>query len=204
VNRAAAERKVRDSDLITSEKAVMLCLLSRSNNHDCIVPTWRTPTESQLAADASVSLSRLKDLLRHLARHRWLAVKSGRGRPRLDPKADTKSRKNSYHCLPAEPLPCGPDCPGIDRKRTQKKGAPAHPMTQKKGAPAHPEKGAPMSEFSQVSPENAPRESPRGMGAGGTAAALCAVCHIPMHPAVAAGGFRTHPCCDPTEVRRLP
>lgn len=40
-------------------------------------------------------------------------------------------------------------------------------------------------------------------GEGGQRAALCAVCRTPMHPVLPANGYRTHPCCDPSEVSPL-
>lgn len=193
-----AERTVRDSALSAAEKLVMLSLLSRAENEDCTLPARYTPTERQLAGNASLSLLRVKDVLRHLRRHGWLDVRPGRGRPPLDKRKKTLSRRSFYILFPGSaPEPCGPDCPGIDRKRTAKKDAPAHPITQKKDAPAHPVKDASASEFSQVNGTNALKG--RDEGGMREGAPDCAVCGTPMDPVLPAAGYRTHPCCDPDE-----
>jgi DNA-binding MarR family transcriptional regulator len=68
-----------------SERIVFLILLERSDNADCSVPTFLTPSLRQLADAAGYSVSTTTEALTHLEKHRWIArtrSKGGQGRKR--------------------------------------------------------------------------------------------------------------------------
>lgn len=63
-----------------SERIVFLILLERSDNADCSVPAFMTPSLAQLADATGYSVSATKEALTHLGRHGWVARTRGGGR----------------------------------------------------------------------------------------------------------------------------
>jgi hypothetical protein len=97
VKRSDVERKVAESNLAMAEKLTMMMLARRADNDTGIVPDWYTPTQAQLAAEVTVSVRWLRELLGHLERHGWVKVASGRGR----------GHKSAYSLIPgADPGIC--------------------------------------------------------------------------------------------------
>jgi hypothetical protein len=82
-----------------SEKIVWLVLLERSDNADCTVPAFMTPSLAQLADTVGYSISTTAEALAHLERHGWVCrdrSKGGRG------------HKTGYRLAAGDT--CGPAC----------------------------------------------------------------------------------------------
>src|SRR5438046_1316600 len=65
-----------------SERIVFLILLERSDNTTCSVPSFMTPSLTQLADAARYSNSATAEALTHLERHGWVTGARGGGRGR--------------------------------------------------------------------------------------------------------------------------
>jgi hypothetical protein len=63
-----------------SERIVFLILLERSDNADCTIPAFMTPSLAQLADATGYSMSATKEAIVHLERHGWLTRTRGGGR----------------------------------------------------------------------------------------------------------------------------
>lgn len=138
----------------------MMMLLRRSNNDDCSLPVWATPTERQLSREVLVNERDLKRHLRHLEAHGWLEVpegQHGRGRPPLNKQQPTASRRNAYVLMPRTPERCAAPCPGV-RKRANKRGGTPPVREAEMVGQTPPEKVGTELSFPQVSEGGPPRD----------------------------------------------
>jgi hypothetical protein len=139
VNRGSAERAVAESGLSMAETLTMMMLLRRAHNDTLEVPSWRTPSLPQLAAEVRVTARWQRSLLTHLGRHSWVKVVPGRGR----------GHKSTYALLPTgvagDPCSC------------RKRGTGKPPLRTEKGNWEVPEKGNSANGKPQVTPVIAPR-----------------------------------------------
>ena len=62
-----------------SERIAFLTLLERSDNNDCTVPVWMTPSLARLAWMTGYTESAICEALNHLEKHGWLARSRSRG-----------------------------------------------------------------------------------------------------------------------------
>jgi DNA-binding MarR family transcriptional regulator len=90
-----------------SERAVFFALLERSDNGDCSIPAYMTPSLVQLAEAACCSKSTAAAALDHLEWCRWVERKRTRG---------GRSQKTAYQLI--DGLPCAPNC----EKRLPRRG----------------------------------------------------------------------------------
>lgn len=117
-----------------SERSVMMMLLRRSNNADCAIPVWNTPTIAGLAREIPVTERRLRRILAHLVMHGWLDYTPGT--PGRQPARQYGKGKGRFLLVPRVPGECRSPCEGVlsGRKRGRtspdKKGAPVHEKTQ--------------------------------------------------------------------------
>lgn len=77
-----------------SERIVFLILLERSDNADCSVPGWRTPSLDQLADETRYTISATKEALAHLEKHGWLIRQRSAG---------GRGRKSAYQLSAGQP-----------------------------------------------------------------------------------------------------
>jgi DNA-binding MarR family transcriptional regulator len=82
-----------------SERAVFYALLERSDNADCTVPAYMTPSLEQLAEAVCCSKSTAAAALDHLDHHGWVVRKRSKG---------GRSHKTTYQLT--EGVPCYPEC----------------------------------------------------------------------------------------------
>jgi Helix-turn-helix domain len=90
-----------------SERAVFHVLLERSDNGDCMVPDYMTPSLVQLAEACCCSKSTAALALSHLERHGWLTRKRSKG---------GQGHKTAYRL--GDGFTCPPDCPKRSDSRT--------------------------------------------------------------------------------------
>jgi hypothetical protein len=171
-----------------SERIVFLILLERSDNTDCSVPAWITPSLAQLADAAGCTVSTTAEALSHLEKHGWLTrarSKGGRG------------QKSGYQLTAGQP--CGAASPASCLR----------PPKQSDGSDSLTEKQSDGSEQKQSDGSWSNRRSNAVSDVGHRRGrvkkdpALCLVCHLVMDPVLPPAGFSTHPCCDPYEVSPL-
>jgi hypothetical protein len=204
-----------------SERAVFLALLERADNEDCSIPPYVTPSLVQLAEMAGCSKSAAALALGHLEWHGWVERKRSKG---------GRSRKTAYQLR--EGFPCGPECdqrrplspragrqssppPKRSGDRTVYDGKQSGERTPKQSnshsqtrRPARvSDEGLREGEGRQGSVAQPAVRSVAGASSAGDSAngqrKACAVCQLPMDPALVAAGYSTHPCCDPYEVSPL-
>jgi hypothetical protein len=146
-----------------SERAVMLTLLRRSDNADCTVPPWNTPTIAVLAAEIPVTERRLRRILAHLAAHGWLDYTPGA--PGRRPAGKKRTGKGTFALLPRQPGRCLPPCEGIHPATTRnnaarrKRGFQNPQSTEVTGFGNPHLKGVSVNEFPQVSTSERPRDA---------------------------------------------
>lgn len=134
MRRALAERAVSESTLTMSERTVMMMLLRRSNNEDCAIPVWNTPTIAWLATEIPVTERRLRRILAHLVKHGWLEYTPGT--PGRQPVRQAGKGKGRFLLLPGPPEQCRPPCEGVHNPRKRgfqnpdKKGVSANGAVQ--------------------------------------------------------------------------
>ena len=166
-----------------SERAVFLALLERSDNADCSIPAYMTPSLVVLAETCCCAKSTAAAALDHLERHGWLTRKRSKG---------GQGHKTAYQL--GEGLPCPPDCSKRSDSRTVHESRRSDSRTPER-SDSHPEN------------RRSDHVSDVGLSEGedrqGSALKLCLICLLPMDPVLPASGYQTHPCCDPTETSSM-
>lgn len=168
-----------------SERIVFLVLLERSDNTDCTIPAYMTPSLPQLADATGYTVSTAKEALTHLEKHAWMTRARGPG---------GRGRKSGYQ------LTAGRECDAPNPSaciRLPKQADGSAPLT-KKQADGSAQKQADGATENSRSDNVSDVGHRRGRVEVGPA--LCAVCQLPMDPVLPKAGFTTHPCCDPNEV----
>ena len=168
MRRGEAWKPLRDRGgwMRMSERAIFYALLERSDNGDCSIPAFMTPSLVDLAEACCCSESTVKLALNHLEWHGWITRKRSKG---------GRSRKTAYQL--AEGFTCPPDC----RKRAdsrpvyEEKRADSRPPKQ---ADSHPEnrRSDPVSDVGIGEGEDRERERLCIGGCGKPARHACLTC----------------------------
>jgi hypothetical protein len=166
-----------------SERAIFYALLERSDNGDCSIPVYMTPSLAQLAEACCCSKSTAALAVDHLALHGWLIRRRSKG---------GRTHKTTYQLT--EGGRCPPGCKKRSDSRTVYGEKRSDSRTPKR-SDSNPQtrRSAPVSGVGLTEGED--RE--------GSSWQPCSVCQLPMDPVLPTAGFTTHPCCDPDEISQL-
>jgi hypothetical protein len=170
-----------------SERIVFLILLERSDNTDCTVPAFMTPSLAQLADATGYTVSATKEALTHLEKHGWLSRARGAG---------GRGHKSGYQLTAGSS--CGSARPADCLRPPKRADGPA--TFTKKQADGSAKKQADGGSSGRRS--NAVSDVGRRRG-GEEGPAVCRICQLPMEPLWPDAGFTTHPWCQPSEVSSI-
>jgi hypothetical protein len=176
VQRGEAAKRLREHGKWIShcERIVFLTLLDRSDNTDCTVPGFLTPSLKRFAEEIGYSKSTTAAAMAHLEEHGWLIrtrAKPGRG------------HKTSYRLEHGWVCDCPPN---------RKGSGPQDSLTQK-GSRPQDQKGSDFDSHSPSSDLVLHVGSREGEGIVGVLA--CEVCSFPLDPTLSTLGDRTHLTC---------
>ena len=179
-----------------SERIVFLTLLERSDNGDCSIPAFVTPSIAQLADATGYTASAATEALRHLEKHGWVIRQRSPG---------GRGHKSAYQLGAGNT--CEADSPAAClRPPKQSDGSDGLAQKQSDGSykklsdePTHNRRPNAVSGVGHRRGEV--KEGPTAKQAEHSEGlALCRICQLAMDPVLPANGFTTHPCCDPDEI----